>query len=99
MDMNKNNLSGGTIRDLCKFGPGGDYTSAWPIDESNLPSVGGNSLSKALATIAEVIGTTIHPELLLPIYFTASHASIAVLVFKNMVDCRPNHIKLPTKSK
>jgi hypothetical protein len=49
---------------ICKFGPGGDFVSEWPVRGNKSPIAMENPLSKVLATIAEMIGTKIPPELL-----------------------------------
>lgn len=64
MDRFKNKM---TEVPLCKFGPGGDYTSELhtttlqplnPQDEQTSP------LGKVLTVIAEIIGATVQPEVL-----------------------------------
>ena len=58
---NLNNRNDGPV---CKFGPGGDFIRQWPKPKSKVPPEMDNPLGKILSAIAEMIGTTIHPELL-----------------------------------
>ena len=50
---------------ICRFGPGGDYVRNWPAGTSDEPaSSQGNPLGRILATLADMIGATLDPELL-----------------------------------
>jgi hypothetical protein len=50
---------------LCKFGPGGDFTSQWDSQKPNLAALEGVSpIGKVLNLIAEVIGAAVQPEIL-----------------------------------
>ena len=49
---------------LCRFGPGGEFVTDWPLKKTNLADSASNPLAKVLVTIAEMIGATINPELL-----------------------------------
>ena len=55
-----------TSRDipLCKFGPGGDYTSEWKAAASSGSSNTESPLGHVLNAIAEIIGATVQPEIL-----------------------------------
>ena len=48
---------------VCKFGPGGDFVREWPARKKMSKSTE-TPLGKVLTTIAEILGTTIRPELL-----------------------------------
>lgn len=61
IDRFKNDGSG---EPLCKFGPGGEYIRSWPQKGKAAPLASENSLRKVLSTLADIIGTSIHPELL-----------------------------------
>ena len=50
---------------VCRFGPGGDYINDWPGAKTQPPNQGPNPLSKVLAMIADVMGTTVSGELMI----------------------------------
>lgn len=52
----------GVDEPVCKFGPGGDFVRDWPA-RKKVAKQKENPLSKVLTTIAEILGTTIRPEL------------------------------------
>jgi len=41
---------------VCRFGPGGDFTSIWPGKDAGSSLIRPNSLSKVLASIAQTMG-------------------------------------------
>lgn len=47
---------------VCKFGPGGDFTSFWPGEPSRLSEPAPNSLAKVLSSIAEIISMMLGSE-------------------------------------
>lgn len=50
---------------LCKFGPGGDFTSQYDSEKpAESPAGGISPLGKVLNLIAEVIGAAVQPEIL-----------------------------------
>ena len=49
---------------ICKFGPGGDYVSDWPITTNNSPATQKNPLTTFLTTLGDIIGATVKPELI-----------------------------------
>jgi hypothetical protein len=51
---------------VCMFGPGGDFVTKWSpkVKDSTLRPIADNPIGRVLATIAEVIGATVNPELL-----------------------------------
>ena len=61
---------------VCRFGPGGDYVNDWPGAKTQSPNQGPNPLSKVLAMIADVMGTTVSGELMIqeqtPLYISAA---------------------------
>jgi hypothetical protein len=50
---------------LIKYGPGGDYQNHCPPSKVPILPEPPNGLGRLLSTIAEMIGATIHPELML----------------------------------
>ena len=56
------NFNLGSDEPVCKFGPGGDFVREWPA-RKKAPKQKENPLGEVLATIAEILGTTIRPEL------------------------------------
>ena len=65
---------------LCKFGPGGEFTSDWPANADRKPA-SVNSIGKVLSTIAGMIGATIYPELLAEI---ENETAIEMTVYRQM---------------
>ena len=57
------NFKLGSDEPVCKFGPGGDFVTEWPA-RKKVPKQKENPLGEVLTTIAEILGTTIRPELL-----------------------------------
>lgn len=49
---------------LCKFGPGGDFTTKWNLPVPPRGQQTENTLGKVLSALAEIIGATINPETL-----------------------------------
>lgn len=49
---------------LCKFGPGGDYVNTFNASTSPKPAEKESPLGQVLTAIAEIIGATVHPEIL-----------------------------------
>lgn len=47
---------------VCRFGPGGDFISVWPVESSQLSQSASNSLTKVLSSIAEIIATILGSE-------------------------------------
>ncbi len=47
------------FNDVCKFGPGGEYTWFWPSGQ-NLPELPSNKLSQVLAKLNEIINGAIN---------------------------------------
>lgn len=59
---------------LCRFGPGGEFVSDWPINESDLLTENKNPLGRVLNSIANMIGATIIPDFITVIApTTATH--------------------------
>jgi len=70
---------------VCKFGPGGDYIRQWPgkvVDNADLATAAQNPLRKVLASLADIIGTTLD---------IASLAGMGVEGPGPVVDCRTIH--------
>ena len=55
------NFNLGSDGPVCKFGPGGDFVREWPA-RKKVPKQKETPLGKVLTTIAEILGTTISPE-------------------------------------
>jgi len=74
MDMNQFDGNGPDVP-VCRFGPGGDYVYDWPAKSAQPPARQPNPLNKVLAAIADLMGTTISPELMIqtqmPVYIAA----------------------------
>jgi hypothetical protein len=74
MDVNQFDGNGPDVP-VCRFGPGGDYVYDWPAKSAQPPARQPNPLGKVLAAIADVMGTTISPELMIqtqmPVYIPA----------------------------
>ena len=49
---------------LCRFGPGGEFVQDWPGEEAKQTAITDNPIGRVLATIAEIIGATIEPNLI-----------------------------------
>ena len=49
---------------LCRFGPGGDFVSDWPMEPLGQEQIEVGSIGKTLSKIAEIIGVVIAPELM-----------------------------------
>ena len=51
---------------LCKFGPGGDFITEWPIPSASLPieSAQTDPIGKVLSLIGRLVGSAIGPELI-----------------------------------
>jgi hypothetical protein len=65
---------------LCRFGPGGEFTSDWPVSaDAKTSSV--NSIGRVLSTIAGMIGATIYPELLAEI---ENETAVEMTVYRQM---------------
>ena len=60
--MAKNRLNDGGDS-LCRFGPGGEFVHHWPGKEAKQAAITDNPIGRVLATIAEMIGATIEPNL------------------------------------
>ena len=56
-----NNSDGGGSP--CRFGPGGEFVQNWPSEEAKQTTITDNPIGRVLATIAEMIGATIEPNL------------------------------------
>jgi len=50
------------IEPVCKFGPGGDFVSAWPKEPTSSLKPAPNRLAKLLNSIAEIINATLGSE-------------------------------------
>ena len=51
------NRSHNPFSPLCRFGPGGDFTSDWPGSEDYSTNISGNRLLRALKLLSEIITT------------------------------------------
>jgi hypothetical protein len=60
MQRSNNNFP---IDPLCRFGPGGDFTSVWPQDKLDISHPQENVLSKVLGSIAEIMEAVLTPEM------------------------------------
>ena len=49
---------------LCRFGPGGDFVSDWPMEPLSQEQIGIGPIGKTLSKLAEIIGAVIAPELI-----------------------------------
>ena len=57
MDIRRPNLNTEYLGPICKFGPGGDYVSAWPaVPLYSIAAAEPNPLGRVLETIARMIG-------------------------------------------
>lgn len=63
MDLNRFAKDDG-FEPLCKFGPGGDYVSGWPVRKNAKPEPHYNPIGKILVTIADMIGAAVDGEIL-----------------------------------
>ena len=55
--------NGGGGGSPCRFGPGGEFVQDWPGEEAKQTTITDNPIGRVLATIAEMIGATIEPNL------------------------------------
>ena len=61
--MVNNRLNNGGGGSACRFGPGGEFVHDWPSGQAKQTTITDNPIGRVLATIAEMIGATIEPNL------------------------------------